>query len=84
MGVVGFPVRFTGFMAMSIRPLITFIPGRHLRSNSSQKGSDCGVFCLQMTKRTVLSFIQISFRFGSRDHWHVRTIEASPRCLNER
>ena len=63
MGVVGFPVRSTGSMAMSIRPLMTFMPGRHLRSNSSQKGSDCGVACRRMTKRTVLSVIVVLLHF---------------------
>ena len=58
MGVVAFPVRSMGFIAISMRPLSRDrCPGRHLRSNSSQKGSECGVLCRRMMSRTVLSFI---------------------------
>src|SRR5882724_11486630 len=44
-GVVFFPSRVTGFSAMSRRQIITFIEGRHLRENSSQRAGSFGPAC---------------------------------------
>src|SRR5207302_4378112 len=45
MGVVFFPSRVTGFSAMSRRQMMTFIEGRHLRENSSQRAASFGPAC---------------------------------------
>src|SRR2546421_1549353 len=45
MGVVFFPSRVTGFSAMSRRQMMTFIEGRHLRENSSQRATSFGPAC---------------------------------------
>src|SRR5438552_2723756 len=45
MGVVFFPSRVTGFSAMSRKQIITFIDGRHLRENSSQRAASFGPAC---------------------------------------
>src|SRR5260370_23341320 len=44
-GVVFFPSRVTGFSAMSRRQMMTFIEGRHLRENSSQRAASFGPAC---------------------------------------
>ncbi len=43
MGVVGLPSRVTGLAAISISEEITFMPGCHASSNSSQRDSAAGV-----------------------------------------
>src|SRR6266702_8676416 len=45
MGVVFLPSRVTGFSAMSRRQMMTFIEGRHLRENSSQRAASFGPAC---------------------------------------
>src|SRR6266700_4881580 len=45
MGVVFLPSRVTGFSAMSRRQMMTFIEGRHLRENSSQRAVSFGPSC---------------------------------------
>src|SRR2546430_5486227 len=45
MGVVFFPSRVRGFSAMSRRQMMTFIEGRHLRENSSQRAASFGPAC---------------------------------------
>src|SRR5260370_21604284 len=45
MGVVFFPSRVTGFSAMSRKQMMTFIEGRHLRENSSQRAASFGPAC---------------------------------------
>src|SRR6266436_8892718 len=44
-GVVFFPSRVIGFSAMSRRQMMTFIEGRHLRENSSQRAGSFGPAC---------------------------------------
>src|ERR1700682_5090322 len=44
-GVVFLPSRVTGFSAMSRRQMMTFMEGRHLRENSSQRAASFGPAC---------------------------------------
>src|SRR5438270_6569540 len=60
MGVVGLPCLVTGLAAMSIIAEITFIPGFHASSNSSQTGSASGLACRRIFICTV--FAAISYR----------------------
>src|SRR5438270_14087681 len=60
MGVDGLPCCVTGLAAMSIIAEITFIPGFHASSNSSQTGSASGLACRRIFICTV--FAAISYR----------------------
>src|SRR5579863_8284075 len=53
-GVVALPSRVTGLAAISISEEITFIPGCHASSNSSQYDLEVGVFWRLILMRTVL------------------------------
>src|SRR2546421_7671422 len=54
MGVVFLPSRVTGFSAMSRRQMITFIEGRRLRENSSQRAASFGPACRFILTMTCL------------------------------
>src|SRR5258706_12764677 len=54
MGVVGLPSRVTGLAAMSIMAEITFIPGFHGNSNSSQTACAVGFAWRLIFSKTVL------------------------------
>src|SRR6185437_1640884 len=70
MGVVALPSRVTGFRAISIIEEITFMPGCHASSNSSQRGLSSGEDWRRILKRTVLSDMFRQFeRFVLFTNW---------------
>src|SRR5713101_4214210 len=67
MGVVALPSRVTGLAAISISEEITFMPGCHASSNSSQYDLEVGVFWRLILRRTdlfsaILSHLPLDFR----------------------
>src|SRR5216684_874999 len=57
MAVVGLPSRVTGLAAISIMAEITFMPGFHVNSNSSQCDSASGLAWRLILRTTVLDII---------------------------